>query len=56
VVTRSEARECYDLESFIGGLREGEDPYEGLSYDEWLERNPIPEKWLKRLERDELED
>ena len=33
----------------------GEDPYAGLTYDEWLERNPIPEKWLARLERDEVE-
>ena len=27
----------------------------GLTYEEWLQRNPIPDKWLKRLERDEEE-
>lgn len=26
-----------------------------MTYEEWLARNPIPEKWLKRLERDEAE-
>lgn len=33
----------------------GSDPYAGLTYDQWLERNPIPDKWLARLERDEAE-
>ena len=26
-----------------------------MTYEEWLVKNPIPEKWLKRLERDEEE-
>jgi len=52
----AEARECYDLETFYRDMKIDEDPWEGLSYDEWLEQNPIPEKWLRRLERDELED
>lgn len=30
-------------------------PRAGLTYEEWLQKNPIPEKWLKRLERDEEE-
>ena len=33
----------------------GEDPDAGLTYEEWLQKHPIPEKWLKRLERDEEE-
>jgi hypothetical protein len=45
----------FDLEAFYGRMRLGEDPYEGQTYDEWLAANPIPEKWLARLERDEAE-
>ncbi len=30
-------------------------PPAGLSYEEWLEKNPVPEKWQRRLERDEEE-
>jgi hypothetical protein len=26
-----------------------------MTFEEWLVRNPVPEKWLKRLERDEEE-
>ena len=52
----AEARECYDLEKFYEDMRVDVDPWEGMTYDEWLERHPIPEKWLRRLERDEMED
>ncbi len=45
----------FDLENLYGSMRLGEDPFAGMTYDEWLAANPIPEKWLKRLERDELE-
>jgi hypothetical protein len=51
----AEAREVFDLENFYNNMKIGEDPYSGMTYDEWLEKNPIPEKWLKRLEKDELE-
>ena len=26
-----------------------------MTYEEWLEMHPIPDKWTKRLERDEVE-
>ena len=51
----AEAREVFALEAFYEGMVVGQDPYAGLSYDEWLARNPIPDKWLARLERDERE-
>ena len=51
----AEAREVFDLENFYSNMKLGEDPYAGMTYDEWLEKNPIPEKWLKRLEKDEME-
>ena len=54
-VMDAEAREVFGLEVMYAGMKAGEDPTAGMTYDEWLEANPIPEKWLKRLERDELE-
>lgn len=51
----AEAREVFALEAFYENMRIGEDPYAGMSYDEWLAANPIPDKWLARLERDERE-
>ena len=51
----AETREVFALESFWNNMVEGKDPYENMTYDEWLEKNPIPEKWIKRLEKDELE-
>ena len=43
----------FDLENFYSNMRIGVDPYEGYTYDEWLAANPIPEKWMRRLEKDE---
>jgi hypothetical protein len=43
----------FDLEDFYANMKQGEDPFEGYTYEEWLEANPVPEKWLRRLERDE---
>jgi hypothetical protein len=54
-VMDQEAREVFDLESFYEGMKEGVDPYAGMTYDEWLEKNPIHAKWLERLQRDEDE-
>ena len=51
----SEARECFDLEKMYETMEIGKDPYEGMTYEQWLEKNPVPEKWLARLERDERE-
>jgi len=51
----AEAREVFDLEKMYENMEIGKDPYAGLSYEEWLDANPIPEKWLARLERDEEE-
>lgn len=51
----AESREVFDLEKFYEDMKLGVDPYAGMSYDEWLEANPVPEKWLLRLERDEFE-
>lgn len=52
-VMDAEAREVFDLENFYSNMKIGVDPYEGYSFDEWLAANPIPEKWKRRLERDE---
>jgi len=54
-VMDAEAREVFDLERFWGGMTLGRDPNEGLSFDDWLEKNPVPDKWNRRLERDEEE-
>lgn len=44
----------FDLENMYTNMKHGEaEP--SLTYDEWLAKNPIPEKWLRRLERDEEE-
>lgn len=53
--TRAVAREAFALEEMYENMKEGEDQDAGLTYDEWLEKNPIPEVWLKRLEEDEEE-
>lgn len=54
-VMDAEAREVFALEGMYEGMELGKDPYAGMTYDEWLVDNPIPEKWLQRLERDEVE-
>jgi len=54
-VMDAEARECFALEKYWEGMRLGEDPHAGLGFDEWLRRNPVPDKWNARLERDEVE-
>ena len=54
-LTSAEAREVFDLENFDLNVKLGVDPYEGCSFDEWLAANPVPEKWRKRLERDEAD-
>jgi ribosome-associated protein len=54
-VMDAEARECFALEDMYENMKLGEEPDAGLTYDEWLEKYPIPEKWLRRLERDEEE-
>ena len=54
-VMDAEAREVFALEGMYEGMELGKDPYAGMTYDEWLVDNPIPEKWLQRLERDEIE-
>jgi ribosome-associated protein len=54
-VMDAEARECFALEGFYEGMELGKDPYEGMTFDEWLAKNPVPDKWLARLERDERE-
>ena len=51
----AEARECFDLERMYEGMELGKDPYAGMTYEQWLAANPVPEKWLARLERDEEE-
>lgn len=51
----AETREALALEDFYEAMVEGQDPYAGMTYEEWLEANPIPDKWLARLERDERE-
>jgi len=54
-VMDAEARECFALEGFYEKMELGKDPYEGKTFDEWLAANPVPDKWLARLERDEKE-
>jgi ribosome-associated protein len=54
-VMDAEARECFALEGFYEKMELGKDPYEGMTFDEWLAANPVPDKWLARLERDEKE-
>jgi len=51
----ADARECFALEPMYEAMVEGVDPHAGMTYDEWLEANPIPQKWLDRLARDEEE-
>ncbi len=34
-------------------MKLGEDPFAGMTFDEWLAANPVPEKWIRRLEKDE---
>lgn len=51
-----EAREVFDIENFYANMKIDEDPWEGMSFEEWLEANPVPEKWIRRLERDEMEE
>jgi hypothetical protein len=47
----------FDLEAMYTNMGPpgSPDPDSGLTYEEWLQKHPIPEKWLKRLERDEEE-
>jgi len=54
-VMDAEAREVFALEGMYESMELGKDPYAGMTYEEWLAVNPIPEKWLQRLERDEVE-
>ncbi len=51
----AEAREVFDLEAFYENMEAGVDPYAGMTYDEWLAKNPIHPKWMARLQRDEDE-
>lgn len=46
------AREAFDLERFYETMKANQDPWEGLSFDQWLAANPVPERWLQRLEAD----
>ena len=54
-ILTAEAREVFALESFYEEMKLGEDPYAGMSYDEWLAKNPVHPKWIARLQRDEEE-
>lgn len=54
-VMDAEAREVFALEEFWNSMVIGQDPYQGMTHEEWLSKNPIPEKWIKRLEKDEIE-
>jgi hypothetical protein len=45
----------FDLENFYTNMKLGVNPYEGYTFDEWLAANPVPEKWKKRLERDDAD-
>jgi ribosome-associated protein len=47
------AREVFDLEGLYEKLSNGNDPYQGMTYEQWLIANPVPEKWLARLAKDE---
>lgn len=46
------AREAFDLERFYETMKANQDPWEGLTFDQWLAANPVPQKWLERLEQD----
>jgi ribosome silencing factor RsfS/YbeB/iojap len=48
-----DAREVFDLEGLYEKLSNGNDPYQGMTYEQWLIANPVPEKWLARLAKDE---
>lgn len=50
-----ESREVFDLENFWSSMSL-DDSDEEMSFEEWLEANPVPEKWIARLERDEMEE
>ena len=54
-VMDGDARESFALEAFYEGMKIGQDPYEGLTHEQWLVQNPIPEKWMRRLEKDDEE-
>lgn len=54
-VMAADVRAALDLEAFYEKMELGKDPYAGMTYDAWLEANPIPDAWLQRLERDERE-
>jgi hypothetical protein len=51
----AEAREVFALEKYWEGMVLGQDPHAGLTFDQWLRENPVPERWNARLERDEVE-
>ena len=55
VVSDADTRTALGLEQFYAGMKLGVDPYEGMTYDEWLDANPIPEVWLQKHDRDEEE-
>jgi hypothetical protein len=50
----AEAREVFDIEQYYESMRNG-NPYANITYEEWLARNPLPEKWMRRLAKDEAE-
>jgi hypothetical protein len=52
-VMAADVRAALDLEAFYEKMELGKDPYAGMTYDAWLDANPIPDAWLQRLERDE---
>ena len=54
-VMDAEAREVFALEKYWEGMVLGQDPHAGLTFDQWLRDNPVPERWNARLERDEVE-
>ena len=54
-VMDAEAREVFALEKYWEGMVLGQDPHAGLTFDQWLRENPVPERWNARLERDEVE-
>ncbi len=54
-VMAADVRAALDLEAFYEKMELGKDPYAGMTYDAWLDANPIPDAWLQRLERDERE-
>lgn len=55
ILAGAEAREVFALEGFYENMKIGEDPYAGMSYDEWLAANPVHPKWIARLQRDDDE-